>query len=264
MLKGIDISSHNGDVNMEKVKSEGIDFIIIRIGYGKNQSQIDKSFQTNYENAIKNNIPVGIYLYSYATNIEDAEKEANLVLNNISNLKIEYPIFIDMEDSDRYKEKHNVSYNTCIDICEKFCTVIEDARYYAGIYASLDWLNNKIISSKLDRFDKWVAQWNAKCSYKKSFGMWQYSNAGKINGITGNVDLNYALYDYPKIIKNSKLNHLSNYNITYYTVTSGDNLSLIAQKFGTTWQRLYEQNKNVIGNNPDLIQIGQTLIIKKD
>ena len=104
MLKGIDISSHNGDVNMEKVKSEGIDFIIIRIGYGKNQSQIDKSFQTNYENAIKNNIPVGIYLYSYATNIEDAEKEANLVLNNISNLKIEYPIFIDMEDSDRYKE----------------------------------------------------------------------------------------------------------------------------------------------------------------
>ena len=158
MIKGIDISENNGDINMSAVKEAGIEFVIIRIGYGKNQSQIDKKFKVNYENAIKNNIPVGIYLYSYATNIDDAEKEAELVLNNINGLKIEYPIFIDMEDADKYKAKRNVSNETCINICVKFCLEIENAGYYAGIYANLDWLNNRINSSKLDRFDKWVAQ----------------------------------------------------------------------------------------------------------
>lgn len=152
MIKGIDISEHNGNVNMEKLKEDGIDFVILRLGYGK--SQIDKNFKTNYEKALKNNIPVGIYLYSYATNINDAEKEANFVLTNINGLRIEYPIFIDMEDADSYKAKRNVSNETCIDICEKFCIEVENAGYYTGIYANLDWLNNKIKSSKLDRFDK--------------------------------------------------------------------------------------------------------------
>ena len=264
MIKGIDISSYNGDVNMEKIKNAGIEFVILRIGYGKNQNQIDKKFKTNYENAIKNNIPIGIYLYSYATNTEDAEKEANLVLDNISKLKIEYPIFIDMEDSDGYKEKHKVNYNTCINICEKFCSIVENAGYYAGIYANLDWLNNKINSSKLDKFDKWVAQWNNKCTYNKSYGMWQYSSIGKIDGIAGNVDLNYALYDYPKIIRNANLNHLENFknSFIYYTVKSGDTLSLIAKKFGISWQAIYKENIDIIGDNPNLIKVGQTLIIK--
>lgn len=265
MIKGIDISEHNGDVDMEKIRNEGIEFVILRLGYGKNQNQIDKKFKINYEKAIKSNISVGIYLYSYAINIEDAKKEAELVLNNINGLKIEYPIFIDMEDADNYKSKRNVSYETCIDICEKFCTVIEEAGYYAGIYANLDWFNNKINSNRLDKFDKWVAQWNDKCTYAKKYGMWQYSSKGKINGVKGNVDLNYAMYNYPKIIKNAKLNHLQKLNNNiYYTVVFGDTLTTIAQKFGITWQKLYEQNKNIIGDNPNLIQIGQTLIIKEE
>lgn len=204
-------------------------------------------------------------MYSYATNTEDAEKEAQLVLNNIKNLKIEYPIYIDMEDSDNYKKKHNVSYATCVDICEVFCETIENAGYYAGIYASLDWLNNKINDSKLDKFDKWVAQWGPECSYKKQYGMWQYSGTGKLNGISRNVDMNYAIYDYPQIIKKAKLNHLKEQNNNiYYTVIEGDTLSTIAQKFDITLRELYAQNKSIIGDNPNLIQIGQTLIIKEE
>lgn len=267
MIKGIDVSENNGDIDMSAIKEAGIDFVIIRIGYGKNQSQIDKKFKVNYENAIKNNIPVGIYLYSYATNIVDAEKEAKLVLNNIKGIKIEYPIFIDMEDADDYKAKRNVSNETCIDICEKFCLEIENAGYYAGIYANLDWLNNRINSSKLDRFDKWVAQWNSTCTYKKNYGMWQYSNKGKVNGIKGNVDLNYAIYDYLNIIKNAGLNNLSDVsnNIVYYTVQPGDNLSKIAEKFdGITWQEIYELNKETIGDNPNLIHAGLKLMIRRN
>lgn len=262
MIKGIDISEHNGNVNMEKLKEDGIDFVILRLGYGK--SQIDKNFKTNYEKALKNNIPVGIYLYSYATNINDVEKEANFVLTNINGLRIEYPIFIDMEDADSYKAKRNVSNETCIDICEKFCIEVENAGYYTGIYANLDWLNNKIKSSKLDRFDKWVAQWNSECTYKNKYGMWQYSNKGKVNGINGNVDMNYAIYDYLNIIKNANLNHLNEIQITYYTVKPGDNLSSIAERYNMTWQELYNMNKNVIGNNPNLINVGLELKIRRN
>lgn len=266
MIKGIDISEHNGYVDMKKVKEDGIEFVILRIGYGKHQSQIDDNFKENYENAIKNDIPVGIYLYSYATNIDDAKAEAQLVLSNIEGLKIEYPIFIDMEDADNYKKERNVSNETCIDICETFCTEIENAGYYTGIYASLDWLNNKINSVKLDRFDKWVAQWNSNCEYHNSYGMWQYSNEGKINGINGNVDLDYAIYDYLSIIKNAKLNNLENLEneFIYYIVQSGDNLSEIAKRYDTTWQEIYEMNKENIGDNPNVIYAGLQLKIRRD
>lgn len=140
-----------------------------------------------------------------------------------------------------------MSDETGIDICETFCTEIENAGYYAGIYASLHWLNTKINSSKLDRFNKWVAQWNTSCEYRKSYGMWQYSNAGKVNGINGNVYLDYAIYDYLNIIKNANLNHPNKIdgNITYYTVKAGDNLSTIAEQYNMTWQELYNINKNV-------------------
>lgn len=263
MKKGIDISEHNGNINMEKIKKSGIEFIILRLGYGKNSNQIDKNFKINYEKAIKNNIPIGVYLYSYATNISDSKEEAKLVLDNIKGLKVEYPIFIDMEDADNYKSKRNVSNETCIDICETFCQEIENAGYYVGIYANLDWLNNKINNSKLDKFDKWVAQWNNRCTYKKEYGMWQYSSKGKVEGIAGNVDLNYSLKDYPTIIKNAKLNKLDCNKITYI-VQPGDNLTTIVQRYNTNWQLIYQKSKNIIGSNPNIIKVGQELIIEED
>lgn len=261
MKKGIDISSHNGEIDMKKVKDSGIEFIILRLGYGKNKSQIDKRFYENYKKAKDLCIPIGVYLYSYACNCQDAIKEAELVIDEIKNLEIEYPVFLDMEDADNYKLKHFVTNQMCIDICETFCNKIEEAGYYVGIYANLDWLTTRICSNRLDKFDKWVAQWSSKCDYKKEYGMWQYSSKGKIPGISGNVDLNYSLKDYEKIIRNAGLNHFVNKN-TIYIVKSGDNLTKIANKFNTTWQKIYEQNIKVIGSNPNLISPGQELIIK--
>ena len=265
MIKGIDISEHDGNVDMLQVKKSGIQFIILRFGYGKNSNQIDKKFKINYENAINNNIPIGLYHYSYATNIEDAQKEAEFVLRNIKNLKIEYPIFLDMEDADGYKSKRNVSNETCINICERFCSIIESAGYYTGIYASLDWLNNRINSEKLDRFDKWVAQWGNNCTYNKSYGMWQFSDKGKITGISGNVDLNYSIYDYKNIIKKANLNHLNNStNSIYHIVVEGDTLSLLAKKYNVNWEKIYELNKDIIGDDPNQIYPGQNLLIKEE
>ena len=263
MKKGIDISSHNGTIDMKKVKENGIEFIILRLGYGKHKSQIDTKFYENYYKSLDLNIPIGIYLYSYALNCDDALQEAKLVINEINNLKIEYPVFLDMEEADSYKSRNKIDNSTCIDICETFCKFVEEQGYYAGIYANLDWLNNKINDKKLDRFDKWVAQWNDSCSYKGDYGMWQYSSKGSILGISGFVDLNYSLKDYPTIIKNAKLNRL-NLDKTTYVVQPGDNLTTIAQKFNTNWEAIYQKNKNIIGINPNIIKVGQVLIIKEE
>lgn len=261
MKKGIDLSSHNGSINMSYVKSSGIEFIILRLGYRKNKNNIDKKFYENYNKAIQLGIPIGVYIYSYALNANDALKEAEFVINTVKDLKLEYPIFIDMEDADNYKVKNNVNYSTCIDICETFCNYIENHGYYVGIYANLDWLNNKINNSRLDKFDKWVAQWSKNCTYKKEFGMWQYSSKGTILGIKGNVDLNYAFKDYPSIIKNANLNSLTPKS-TIYVVQAGDNLTKIAKKYNTDWKTIYNLNKEIIGDNPNIIKIGQKLIIE--
>lgn len=261
--KGIDISSHNGVVDMEKVKKSGIEFVIIRLGYGKKQEQIDKKFFENYRNAIRANIPVGVYLYSYAVNCDDAKKEATLVIKTIRNLKIEYPIFLDMEDTDNYKSKRNVENEALIAICETFCNAIEDAGYYVGIYSNLDWFNNRLNDEKLDKFDKWVAQWADNCNYQKNFGMWQFSSNGSIDGIKGKVDLNYAYKDYKNIIRNAKLNNLNMQRIEH-TVKDGENLSIIAKQYNVSWKKIYEENKKVIGDNPNLILSGQKLIIYKE
>ncbi|MCI9064231.1 MAG: LysM peptidoglycan-binding domain-containing protein [Clostridia bacterium] len=260
MKMGIDISSHNGYIDMAKVKKSNVSFIILRVGYGI--ENLDEYFFRNYKEVQKYNIPVGVYFYSYATNKVEALKEAQFVMNTIRGLNIEYPVYIDMEDSDGYKNSRRVTYSTCIDICEAFCDFIEKQGYYVGIYANLDWLNNKINNSRLDRFDKWVAQWNDKCDYKKKYGLWQYSSKGKISGINTNVDLNYALKDYMQIIKSANLNQ-GNKLEKNYIIKKGDTLSEIAQKYNIDWQIIYEQNKEIIGDNPDLIIPGQILTIYK-
>lgn len=259
MSKGIDVSAHQGNINWDAVKASGIDFAIIRISYGQNS--VDSKAIRNIEECIRVGMPFGVYTYSYALNINNAINEANLVIKTLAPYKdkVKFPVIIDMEDADGYKLRNNINYSTCIDICEIFCKYIESFGYYAGIYANLDWLNNKINNNKLDRFDKWVAQWSNTCDYKKEYALWQYSSKGVISGIQGNVDLNYALKDYPTRINNN------NFGLKYlYTVQAGDTLSKIAHKFNTNWRKIYELNKETIGSNPNYIKVGQNLIIKGD
>lgn len=261
MKLGIDISSYNGNVDMKKIKQNGIEFAILRLFQGSKTRKLDKKFNENYSKAIDIGIFIGVYVYSYATNKEQAIEEAKRTIQELKGLKLEYPIFIDMEDADNYKLKNKVDYSTCVEICEFFCDYIEKAGYYAGIYANLDWFNNKINSKRLDRFDKWVAQWSSQCDYEKTYGIWQYTSKGEINGIDGYVDLNYSFKDYPTIIRNNNLNQLKSVN-DVYIVQKGDTLENIAKKYNTNWKTIYNLNKSIIGNNPNFIRIGERLIIK--
>ncbi len=315
--KGIDISHHQGNIDFSALKGN-IDFAMVRTSYGAFYE--DKNYKQNISGLESIGVPYGLYHFSYATDLAGAKKEAEGFINLIKNYKPLYPVVIDIESSDRTAD---VRGDTLVDIASTFCKMVEDAGYYAMIYANLDYLNNKLNSSELNKYDKWLAQWSSKPTYNKEFGMWQYSSKGSVPGISGNVDLNIAYKDYPVIIKEKGLNNYngsgtvepekpsveinyvvkkndtlsgiaSKYGTTYqklasynnisnpnkiytgqiikipgnasinpstYVVKKGDTLSGIASKYGTTWQKLYDKNKVVIGSNPNKIYPGQILTI---
>ena len=185
---GVDVSKHNGNVDWQTVKNAGYgSFAIIRAGYGGDYTnQDDPQFERNVNECERLGIPYGVYLYSYALNTNDAKGEVNHILRLLKKVgkNFKYGVWFDMEDADNYKKNHGMPSNsTLVDICYTFCEAVESAGYYAGIYASLSWLNNQLNNSKLDRFDKWVAQWNnTGCTYKKTYSIWQNTNNVSIGG----------------------------------------------------------------------------------
>lgn len=157
-MYGIDISKHNGNINLEPYKGQ---FVIIRVGYG--HFHLDEKFERNVNECKRLGIPFGVYHYSYALNEAEAEAEARGVLDAIAKYKndIKVGVWFDMEDADGYKKKHGFKFSnsTIAPICFKFCKMIEDAGYYSGIYTSSSWL--QYVNGLNDRFDKWVANWGS-------------------------------------------------------------------------------------------------------
>ena len=203
--KGIDVSEHQGNINWSHVKADGIQFAIIRAGYGKELSQKDRQFENNYAGCKSNGIPCGVYWYSYATTVEDAKKEAQTCLKVIAGKTFEYPIYFDLEEPDQFK----LGKKACSDIVQAFCDEIEKAGYYAGLYCSTYYLTNYVSEIVRKRYAVWVAQYNDKCSYTGDYGIWQKSNEGNVYGISGDVDLDECYIDYPTAIKKAGLNGFS-------------------------------------------------------
>lgn len=190
-VMGIDVSKHQGSIDWQKVKKDGVQFAIIRAGYGKFASQEDPEFSDNIQNAYKAGIPVGVYWYSYAGSVADAEKEADVCLRVIKPFKalITLPVFFDQEYEPGILALNNRQRTDC---CLAFIKKIQAAGYQPGMYASYDWFKNKIYRAELLDYPAWVAQYASKCQYTdKNLYMWQYSSTGKVNGISGNVDKNY-------------------------------------------------------------------------
>lgn len=202
--KGIDVSTWQGDINWNKVKADGIEFAMLRSSFGKENpdKQTDNKFWQNYKNAKAAGMPIGAYHYSYATTVEDAKKEAAFFLSIVKGCQFEYPVAFDIEDpSQMYLGKDRIT-----DIIMAFCERVQAAGYYVSLYTNLDWISNRIDMSRAKAFDVWLAQWSSKPTYNGSFGMWQYTSGGSVSGISGNVDMNIAYYDYPSIIKAAGLN----------------------------------------------------------
>lgn len=211
-LCGIDVSSHQGNIDWEKVKkSGGVSFAILRCGWGSDlESQDDSKFERNVQECDRLGIPWGAYLYSYAMTEEEAQSEAAHVLRLLKGKKPLYPICFDMEDADGYKAKRGgLSKELATSICMEFLKTLEANEYYAMLYANKDWMMNKLDMNKLKRFDCWLAQWNDEPTYEGQFGIWQYSSDGEVPGISGRVDMNQTTgyRDYPSYMKENGTNN---------------------------------------------------------
>ena len=209
MIKGIDVSTWQGNIDFNKVKASGIDFVIIRAGYGKLTSQKDNCFEQNYKNAKAAGLDIGVYWYSYADSVASAKQEAKACIQVISGKKFEYPIYSDIEEQSQFVKGREF----CSNIVTAFCNEIENAGYYAGFYISRSPLQTHITDEVAKRYALWIAEYNSKCNYSGNYGIWQYSSNGIVNGINGNVDMNYCYTNYPSIIKSGGYNGYSK-NVT--------------------------------------------------
>lgn len=190
--KGIDVSSHNGTINWGAVKSDGIEFAILRVGYGMYDYQKDKQFENYYAGATSVGIPVGVYLYSYAKSVAEAEREADCAIKWLGGRKLNLPVYFDIEDPSQQK----LGRETLNAMCRAFCNKIEKAGYSAGIYASKYWSTSVISGAELGRrYTYWVAQYNNVCTYTGNYAIWQNSSSGRVNGIKGNVDMDVMVQD---------------------------------------------------------------------
>lgn len=208
MANGIDVSSHQGAIDWPRTAA-AIDFALIRCGFGNDQTdQDDSRFAENVAGCEAQNLPWGTYLYSYATNLDEAQSELEHILRLLEGRRPLYPVYLDMEDADGYKAARGVSNATCVAICQHVCSGLEAAGYYAGIYSNKDWLTNRLNDPVLDRFDKWLAQWAEEPTYTGQYGVWQYTSDATMAGVAGRVDADRTTgyRDYPAYIRAHGLN----------------------------------------------------------
>lgn len=201
-FRGIDVSKWQGNIDWNRVKASGVDFAILRAGYGSVPSQKDVTFEDNYQNAKAAGVPVGAYHYSYAKDIAGAKREAQTFLEWIKGKQFEYPVVFDIEESATY----NLGRNTVSEIIKTFCSIVEAAGYYVSVYTNKNWLDHVVSDEVKSKYDTWLAQWTSTPSYVGPYGMWQYTSSGTVDGISGRVDMDIAYKNYPEIIKRKQLN----------------------------------------------------------
>lgn len=208
---GIDVSSHQGAIDWAKVKAAGVDYAILRVGYGIGNS--DGRFIENVKGCKENGIPFGVYLYSYAWDEQSAKSEAQGVLNLLSNAGVKpgdlaFPVYYDLENTvgkknhPDYGKPAGVDFNnqyhvirdnaTFAKMATSFCSIISANGFTPGVYANLNWWRNYLTDPVFNNWDRWVAQYYTECTYQGTYSMWQYSSQGSVNGISGNVDMNYC------------------------------------------------------------------------
>lgn len=190
--KGIDVSKWNGKIDWNKVKADGIDYAIIRVGYGENlKSRDDPTWAYNSSECERIGMPYGVYIYSYATNTTKAKSEAEHVIRLVKGKKLSYPIYYDMEDE---KFQGGLSNQKLGEIADTFIKTLGSAGYKnVGVYANKYWFTSRLTSSVFDKYPRWVAQYNYRCDYTGNYHMWQSTDSGKVSGIGTNADLNFKI-----------------------------------------------------------------------
>lgn len=200
--RGVDLSYHNGTVDFAALANDGADFVILRVGYLKNgKANKDEKFEEYYAAARKAGLDIGAYVYSYDTSADTLRKNTAEMLKALEGKTFEYPIYLDIEDA----TQKVLSEKTLMNICNTYCELLVENKYYPGIYSYLSFVESKLDTEKLaNHFEVWVAHYNEsleKTYYIGQYNMWQYTEDGSIDGVSGEVDLNVCYKNYPSIIK---------------------------------------------------------------
>lgn len=189
-IKGIDVSEFQGNINWNKVKADGIEFAILKLGniYDYDANYKDSKFDTNYKNARANGIKIGAYIYNYCNTIDTLKKGLEWAIKKLEGKKLDLPFYLDMEDKDIQGETKETLTNQC----NEFARIVKKEDYQAGVYANANWLKNELNVSDFDKdLSIWVAQYEVSKPQIDNPDIWQYTSDGKINGVSGRCDVNY-------------------------------------------------------------------------
>lgn len=192
---GIDVSKWNGDIDWDKVKADGIEFVMIRCGYRGSVTGAlveDPYFMKNIRGAKAAGLKVGVYFFTQATNEVEAVEEASMVIALCDGFELDFPVVIDSEGAGGNGRADSLDIATRTKVCKAFCETVENAGYEAGVYASRSWYNQNLEVSELDDYKIWLAEYRSTPLYSGYYDMWQYTSKGSVDGIEGNVDLNIS------------------------------------------------------------------------
>ena len=197
MIRGIDVSEHQGKIQWSRVKAAGIGFAVIRAGYGRELSQKDVQFEANYAGCTSAGIPAGAYWYSYAVTPEEARQELPSACGCCVENRSHFRSISIWRNGVRWRWAGLPVQQ----LRRRFLETVEQAGYFVGIYSSKSHLENCLTEELRKRYAVWVAHYGVKqTDYAGQHGMWQYSSTGSVDGIGGNVDLNECYTDYAAII----------------------------------------------------------------
>lgn len=197
-IPGIDVSKYQGQIDWNSVKNAGIQFAMIRTGYGGDPSawnrQTDAYFEANYAGATGAGLKVGAYHYSYATNPSMASDEADFCLHILNGRHLDYPVAYDLED----RSQAGVSPDVMAQIVQTFCGKLQLSGYKAAVYSYVNFYNAKLTNPLNAQFDTWIANYvqAPAPNFSRPYTMWQYSSGGSVPGISGRCDMDYSYVDY--------------------------------------------------------------------
>ena len=195
-LTGIDVSVYQGDIDWEAVAQSGVEFAIIRLGYrGYSQGaiQLDRNFEQNMRGALEAGLDVGVYFFSQATTVLEAEEEADFVLENLRGYPITFPVVFDWEfvTADQART-HEMEGEALTDCALAFCELVATAGYTPMVYFNQDIGYFYYQLDELDQYPFWLAEYDSKPDFFYDFEIWQYTHTGTVPGSQGSVDLNLA------------------------------------------------------------------------
>ena len=195
---GVDVSEHQGYVDWQALKEGGFDFAFIRLGYrGYGQEGricLDREFHRNMQNAQAAGFDVGVYFFAQAVNEEEAQEEADFVLQNLAGYTLQLPVVYDPESIlDDEARTDNVSGEQFTKNTEVFCSAVADAGYDPMIYANMLWEAFELDLETLSEYPLWYADYEPTPQTPYHFQFWQYTNKGQVPGISGNTDLNIQM-----------------------------------------------------------------------